>query len=196
MILYDTTNSSSGYKIRLYVLKASGLTPMDKDMFGKPAKSDPYLITTLGKQTVNDRENAVDDVTDVDMYKLVEFNAELPGSSWLNIKVMDKNDFRSDGLIGQTGTCSIAVSIIHTHSLTHFYMLAHTVIHSNYLVYTHIYPLTPILCVQVLISRTGGSTRAGRSGVRRTKYYRVTQTAQGANHAGRPNPSNDVIYMS
>ena len=72
-------------------------------MFGKPAKSDPYLIVSLGKDVVNDRQNAVDDVTDVDLYKLIEFNAELPGTSWLNIKVIDKNDFNSDGLIGQTG---------------------------------------------------------------------------------------------
>ena len=75
---------------------------MDRDMFGKPSKSDPYLKVHLGKETFNDRKNAVDDVTDVDLYKLIEFNADLPGTSQLVIDVMDKNDFQSDALIGST----------------------------------------------------------------------------------------------
>jgi hypothetical protein len=44
----------------------------------------------------------VDDVTDVDLYKLVELNAELPGFSQLTIEMMDKDDIGSDDLIGKT----------------------------------------------------------------------------------------------
>lgn len=75
---------------------------MDIDIFGKPAKSDPYLRVHLGKDSFDDREHAVDDATDVDLYKLVEFNAELPGTSQLTIELMDKDDFFSDDLIGKT----------------------------------------------------------------------------------------------
>lgn len=39
-------------------------------MFGKPAKSDPYVKVKLGDFKFNDRKHAVDDVTDVDFYKV------------------------------------------------------------------------------------------------------------------------------
>jgi hypothetical protein len=92
----------SGYKVRLYLLKATGLTAMDIGIAGRPGKSDPYVRITLGKYVFDDRENAIDDMTDVDLYKLVELNAELPGSSQLVIDVMDKDDIGSDDLIGTT----------------------------------------------------------------------------------------------
>ena len=41
--LLDSLLKPKGYKIRLYVLNAVGITGVDRDMFGKPAKSDPYL---------------------------------------------------------------------------------------------------------------------------------------------------------
>eukprot|EP00602_Paraphysomonas_sp_CaronLab_P003319 CAMPEP_0185019240 /NCGR_PEP_ID=MMETSP1103-20130426/1865_1 /TAXON_ID=36769 /ORGANISM="Paraphysomonas bandaiensis, Strain Caron Lab Isolate" /LENGTH=1852 /DNA_ID=CAMNT_0027549443 /DNA_START=18 /DNA_END=5573 /DNA_ORIENTATION=+ len=91
-----------GYKIRLYVLRGTNLTPMDIGFGGRPGKSDPYLKVKLGKEKFDDRENAIDDVTDVDFYKLVEFNAELPGFSQLVISVMDKDDIGSDDVIGTT----------------------------------------------------------------------------------------------
>jgi hypothetical protein len=100
--LMDMLMKPKGYKIRLYVLKVLAITPKDFDMFGKPAKSDPYLIVKLGKETFNDRENAIDDVTEAFLYKMVELNATLPGTSQLNIDLMDKNDFLSDVLIGKT----------------------------------------------------------------------------------------------
>ena len=75
---------------------------MDHDMFGKPAKSDPYLKVSLGDFKFNDRENAVDDVVDVDFYKLIEMDAELPGASQLKIDVYDKDTIGYDDLIGST----------------------------------------------------------------------------------------------
>lgn len=60
------------------------------------------LKVSIGKDLFDDRENAVDDVTEVDLYKLVEFNIELPGFSQLQIEVMDKDDIGSDDLIGKT----------------------------------------------------------------------------------------------
>ena len=98
----DQLLKPQGYKIRLYVLRGLNLTPMDVGFGGRPGKSDPYLKVKLGKEVFDDRENAVDDVTDVDIYKVVEFNAELPGFSQLDIRVMDSDDIGSDDLIGST----------------------------------------------------------------------------------------------
>jgi hypothetical protein len=102
--LFDlaTLLKPQGYKIRLYALRGLNLTPMDMGFGGRPGKSDPYLKVRLGKEKFNDRENAVDDATDVDFYQLIEFNAELPGYSQLVINVMDKDDIGSDDLIGST----------------------------------------------------------------------------------------------
>jgi len=90
------------YKVRLYCLRATNLAAMDKDIFGRPAKSDPYIRVTLGKFKFDDREHAQDDMTDVDLYQVVEINAELPGSSQLTVEIMDKDTIGSDDLIGKT----------------------------------------------------------------------------------------------
>jgi hypothetical protein len=100
--LLEQLQKPQAYKIRLYVLEAKGLTPMDRDMFGKPAKSDPYLKVELGSFKFNDRENAVDDVVEVDFYKVIEMDTELPGTSQLTVHVMDKNLVGYDQLIGST----------------------------------------------------------------------------------------------
>ena len=41
------------------------MTRYFSDIQGKPAKSDPYLKISLGKNKFNDRENAQDDMDDV-----------------------------------------------------------------------------------------------------------------------------------
>ena len=41
--LLDSLLKPKGYKVRLYVLNVMKITGVDRDMFGKPAKSDPYL---------------------------------------------------------------------------------------------------------------------------------------------------------
>jgi hypothetical protein len=102
--LFDlsTLLKPQAYQIRLYILKGVNLTPMDPGFGGRPGKSDPYLIVNLGKHKFNDRENTVDDVTDVDFYKLVEFDTELPGESQLELIVMDNDLIGSDDVIGRT----------------------------------------------------------------------------------------------
>ena len=44
---------------------------------------------SLGKDKFNDRKNYVEDVKDVDLYKMIPFNCELPGTSQLHISLMD-----------------------------------------------------------------------------------------------------------
>ena len=43
----------------------------------------------LGKVVFDDRKNYVEDVKDVDLYKMIPFNCELPGASQLHISLMD-----------------------------------------------------------------------------------------------------------
>merc|ERR1711871_572202 len=64
--------------------------------------SDPYLKVTLGDFKYDDRKNAVDDMVNCPFYKMIEIDAELPGSSQLIIDVMDKDTVGSDDLIGRT----------------------------------------------------------------------------------------------
>ncbi|CAE7652847.1 Dysf, partial [Symbiodinium microadriaticum] len=54
----DQLLKPQGYKIRLYVLRGTNLTPMDVGFGGRPGKSDPYLTVKLGKDLFDDRENA------------------------------------------------------------------------------------------------------------------------------------------
>ena len=113
--LLDALFKPKGYKIRVYILKGIGLAPLDKDMFGKPQPSDPYVLVKLGKEVFNDRKHAVTDAVDVDLYKMIPFDAELPGTSQLEITLMDKNDFHSDAVIGNVHitTCVLCITFSH-----------------------------------------------------------------------------------
>lgn len=98
----DKLLKPQAYVYRLYVLRGLKLAPMDVDFKGRPSASDPYLRVLLGKDVFDDRVNAVDDVVDVDFYKMIEMKGELPGFSQLVIEVMDKDTIGSDDMIGKT----------------------------------------------------------------------------------------------
>lgn len=90
-------------KCRVFILTAKGLAAKDMDFFGSgPGKSDPYLYVQLGKELFNGREEHRDDVTDVDFYKVIEMNTEIPGSGILDISVYDWDEIGGDDLIGTT----------------------------------------------------------------------------------------------
>ncbi|EQC29478.1 hypothetical protein SDRG_12726 [Saprolegnia diclina VS20] len=90
------------YQVRVYVLNGSNFAPMDPSLDGTPGKSDPYLILRLGKETINDRKNYIDDVVDPDFYKVFEFNVHFPGASTLTIDAFDHDFIGGDDLIGST----------------------------------------------------------------------------------------------
>ena len=100
--LISELTKPQGYVVRLYVLEGKGLPMLDVDYLGAKNASDPYLHVTLGDNVFNDRENAQDDKVDIDLYKMIEFNTELPGASQLKLKLMDKDLILSDELIGET----------------------------------------------------------------------------------------------
>ena len=91
------------YRMRLYVLRALNLEAKDSASWhGRPGRSDPYLKVSLGKESMDDRKNAVEDAVDADLYKLVDFPCELPGAGRLRVQVMDKDEIGNDDLIGST----------------------------------------------------------------------------------------------
>lgn len=100
--LMDALMKPTTYCIRLYALRGVKLAALDTDIFGKPQNSDPYLKVSLGKKIFNDRENAVDDAVDVDFYKMITFETQLPGISQLKVHVYDKDLIGIDDVIGST----------------------------------------------------------------------------------------------
>jgi len=90
------------YVVRVYVLTGKGLAAMDFNMQGQPANSDPYLKIDLGKESYNGRDHYVEDVKDVDLYKMIEFACELPGTSQLKVALWDADLIGTDDLIGKT----------------------------------------------------------------------------------------------
>jgi hypothetical protein len=100
--LMDDLLKPSSYSIRLYILRGIRLAAMDNDIWGKPTSSDPYLKVSLGKNMFDDRKHAIEGAIDVDFYKYLTFDTELPGISQLRINVMDKDMIGSDDLIGTT----------------------------------------------------------------------------------------------
>lgn len=82
--------------VRLYILNAFGLFPMDSDNF-----SDPYLVIKLGSETRSTRDRYIPNTLDPDFYEFFTFHVELPGPSQLIIEVWDWDGI-GDDLIGIT----------------------------------------------------------------------------------------------
>ena len=56
-------------------------------MYGKPAKSDPYLRVKLGDFKFDDRKHAVDDVTEVDFYKVTQISLLIMNTIYIYIYI-------------------------------------------------------------------------------------------------------------
>jgi len=89
-------------KVRIYVLRGIALEKKDTDILGNPVSSDPYLKISLGKNVWNGVDEHLENETEADFYKYVEFNADIPGATRVNLEVFDYDDFGSDDLIGRT----------------------------------------------------------------------------------------------
>jgi len=83
--------------IRVYVIDAFQLRSKDHG-----GESDPYLVLTLGKKKISDRDNYLEDNSTPHWYKMFELETEFPGPSLLGIKVFDWDLLGGDELIGQT----------------------------------------------------------------------------------------------
>nr|CAD7576106.1 unnamed protein product [Timema californicum] len=85
-------------KVRVYVIRASGLPVMDVT-----GRSDPYLVVgTSSKNTIKDRDSYVARSLDPTFGKLFELKATFPLDYQLTVTVMDYDKYSSDDLIGET----------------------------------------------------------------------------------------------
>ncbi|GAB6022296.1 hypothetical protein CHUAL_006419 [Chamberlinius hualienensis] len=83
--------------VRVYVIKANDLHPMDIN-----GKADPYLIISLGSKKVNDKENYISKQLNPVFGKCFEFEATFPHDSLLTVQLYDWDLVGSDDLIGET----------------------------------------------------------------------------------------------
>jgi Ca2+-dependent lipid-binding protein len=85
--------------VRVYVLKGYQLKAMDK----RENNSDPYIKLKLGDQVISDRANFQKNVSsNAKFYKNFEMQAKFPGSSKLEVMVMDRDAIVQDNLVGKT----------------------------------------------------------------------------------------------
>ena len=89
--------ASARYIVRIYVLTAQGLASEDSN-----GSSDPYLRVSLGKHIISRREFSKSRCLDPVFHQLFEFQTELPGTSIVNVDVMDADTYTNDDLIGST----------------------------------------------------------------------------------------------
>lgn len=91
------TNDPIHVLVRVYVIKASDLHPMDLN-----GKADPYVVLHLGSKRISDKENYVSKQLNPVFGKCFEVEATFPQDSMLTIQVLDWDLVGSDDLIGET----------------------------------------------------------------------------------------------
>lgn len=91
------TNDPIHVLVRVYVIKATDLHPMDLN-----GKADPYVVLQLGSKRISDKENYVSKQLNPVFGKCFEIEATFPQDSMLNIQVLDWDLVGSDDLIGET----------------------------------------------------------------------------------------------
>ncbi|XP_048584840.1 myoferlin isoform X2 [Nematostella vectensis] len=83
--------------IRVYVIRALDLQPQDSN-----GLADPYLVVSLGKTRIKDRDNYIANNLNPVFGKMFEMNATIPIIKDLKISLMDYDLVSRDDLIGET----------------------------------------------------------------------------------------------
>lgn len=91
------TNDPIHVLVRVYIVKATDLHPMDLN-----GKADPYVVLQLGSKRVSDKENYVSKQLNPVFGKCFEIEATFPQDSVLTVQVLDWDLVGSDDLIGET----------------------------------------------------------------------------------------------
>lgn len=91
------TNDPIHVLVRVYIVKATDLHPMDLN-----GKADPYVVLQLGSKRISDKDNYVSKQLNPVFGKCFEIEATFPQDSMLNVQVLDWDLVGSDDLIGET----------------------------------------------------------------------------------------------
>ncbi|GAB0097053.1 Otoferlin [Sergentomyia squamirostris] len=91
------TNEPIHVLVRIYVIKATDLHPMDLN-----GKADPYIIVQLGSKRISDKDNYVSKQLNPVFGKCFEVEATFPQDSMLTLQILDWDLVGSDDLIGET----------------------------------------------------------------------------------------------
>lgn len=91
------TNDPIHVLVRIYIIKATDLHPMDLN-----GKADPYVVLHLGGKRISDKDNYVSKQLNPVFGKCFEVEATFPQDSMLTIQVLDWDLVGSDDLIGET----------------------------------------------------------------------------------------------
>ncbi|XP_055682391.1 otoferlin [Lutzomyia longipalpis] len=91
------TNDPIHVLVRVYVIKATDLHPMDLN-----GKADPYVVLQLGGKRISDKENYVSKQLNPVFGKCFEIEATFPQDSMLTLQILDWDLVGSDDLIGET----------------------------------------------------------------------------------------------
>ncbi|XP_013379026.1 otoferlin isoform X3 [Lingula anatina] len=91
------SNDPIHVRIRVYVVKATDLHPMDIN-----GKADPYLLIRCGKTVINDKEHYVSKQLNPVFGKGFDIEATFPMESILTVQVYDWDLVGADDLIGET----------------------------------------------------------------------------------------------
>lgn len=91
------TNDPIHVLVRVYIVKATDLHPMDLN-----GKADPYVVLQLGNKRVSDKDNYVSKQLNPVFGKCFEIEATFPQDSMLTVQILDWDLVGSDDLIGET----------------------------------------------------------------------------------------------
>nr|CAD7258972.1 unnamed protein product [Timema shepardi] len=83
--------------VRVYVIKANDLHPMDLN-----GKADPYVVLQLGSKRISDKDSYISKQLNPVFGKCFEIEATFPQDSMLTIQILDWDLVGSDDLIGET----------------------------------------------------------------------------------------------
>ena len=83
--------------VRLYLLKAYNLPPMDLN-----GSCDSYPVVSMGSDTFEDKDAMVEQHLNPNYWSSYEFQATLPGNGECKIQIWDHDKLGMDDLVGET----------------------------------------------------------------------------------------------
>jgi len=83
--------------VRLYLLKAYGIPPMDMN-----GSADSYPVIQLGDTTITDKDSKVDMNLNPNYYSSYDMSCQIPGASNLTVSLWDEDTLNANDLIGST----------------------------------------------------------------------------------------------